>query len=119
MKAISVTRPGGADALAIADLPIPEPGPGEARVRIEAAGVNYIDIYHRTGLYPVETPFTPGMEGAGTVDAVGEGVTEVKPGDRVAYLLPNVPEMLVAHFAVPLAGAVKLTALVPEPIGAL
>lgn len=87
MKAISVTRPGGADALAIADLPIPEPGPGEARVRIEAAGVNYIDIYHRTGLYPVETPFTPGMEGAGTVDAVGEGVTEVKPGDRVAYAM--------------------------------
>lgn len=69
------------------DVALPQPGPGEARVRIHAIGVNYIDIYHRTGLYPLELPFTPGSEASGVVDAVGEGVTEVKPGDRVAYAM--------------------------------
>jgi NADPH2:quinone reductase len=69
------------------EVALPEPGPGEARVRIEAAGVNFIDIYHRTGLYPNPLPFTPGIEGAGTVEAVGPGVTEVRVGDRVAYAL--------------------------------
>lgn len=87
MKAIRVTRHGGPEVLELGEAQLPEPGPGEARVRIEAAGVNFIDIYHRTGLYPLQTPFTPGMEGAGVVDKVGEGVTEVKPGDRVAYAM--------------------------------
>ena len=59
------------------DLPLPEPGAREVRVKIEAAGVNFIDIYQRTGLYPVATPFTPGMEGAGVIDAVGSDVTAV------------------------------------------
>lgn len=62
-----------------------EPGPGQARLRQAAAGVNYIDIYHRTGFYPQSLPFTLGVEGAGTVDAVGPGVSHLKPGDRVAY----------------------------------
>ncbi|MBI1994363.1 MAG: quinone oxidoreductase, partial [Deltaproteobacteria bacterium] len=66
---------------------VPEPGAGEARVKIEAAGLNYIDIYQRTGLYPLKTPFTLGMEGAGVVDAVGANVTEVRKGDRVAYAM--------------------------------
>jgi len=66
-------------------VPTPEPGPGEALVRHEAVGLNYIDVYFRTGLYKAPLPATPGMEGAGTVLAVGAGVTEVKPGDRVAY----------------------------------
>lgn len=87
MKAIQVERPGGPEALVLREVALPEPGPGEVRVRVHAAGVNYIDIYHRTGLYPLPLPFTPGSEAAGVVDAVGEGVTEVKPGDRVAYAM--------------------------------
>ena len=87
MKAIRVERPGGPEALVLQEVEVPQPGPGEARVRIQAIGVNFIDIYHRTGLYPLELPFTPGSEASGVVDAVGEGVTEVKPGDRVAYAM--------------------------------
>lgn len=87
MKAIVVERPGGPEALVVRETALPEPGPGEARVRIHAIGVNFIDIYHRTGLYPLPLPFTPGSEAAGVVDAVGAGVTEVKPGDRVAYAM--------------------------------
>lgn len=85
MQAIRIDTPGGPESLQLGSSPIPEPGPGEARVQIKAAGVNFIDIYHRSGAYPIPTPFTPGMEAAGVVDAVGPGVTEVKPGDRVAY----------------------------------
>src|SRR5262245_57217312 len=87
MKAVRVHKHGGADALVLDDVAIPEPKAGEARVKIEASGVNFIDIYHRTGLYPLQTPFTLGTEGAGVVDAVGDGVTEVKKGDRVAYAM--------------------------------
>jgi NADPH2:quinone reductase len=82
-----VHKYGGPEALAIDDIPIPEPKAGEARVKIEAIGVNFIDIYQRTGLYPLQTPFTAGSEGAGIVDAVGDGVNEVKKGDRVAYAM--------------------------------
>lgn len=89
MRAIQVTQPGGADELRLADVPVPEPGPGQARVRLAYSGVNFIDIYHRTGLYPLPLPFTPGGEGAGIVDAVGEGVDVVRPGDRVAYAGPT------------------------------
>jgi len=84
MKAIRVHNFGGPEVLQLDDVPVPEPKAGEARVKIEAIGVNFIDIYHRTGLYPLQTPFTLGMEGAGMVDAVGEGATEVKIGDRVS-----------------------------------
>lgn len=87
MKAIVVERPGGPEALLMREVPRPEPGPGEVRVKVEAAGVNFIDVYQRTGLYPIEPPFTPGMEGAGIVDAVGEGVVEPKVGTRVAYAM--------------------------------
>ena len=69
------------------DLPLPEPGAQEVRVRIDAAGVNFIDIYQRTGLYPVAPPFTPGMEGAGVIDSVGSDVSSVSPGMRVAYAM--------------------------------
>jgi NADPH:quinone reductase len=87
MKAVRVHNYGGPEVLTLENIPVPEPKPGEARVKIEASGVNFIDIYHRTGLYPLNTPFTLGMEGAGVVVAVGEGVTEVKNGDRVAYAM--------------------------------
>ncbi|MCR5878126.1 quinone oxidoreductase [Phenylobacterium sp. J367] len=85
MRAIQFTETGGPEVLKLVDLPAPEPKPGQARVRHEAIGLNFIDTYHRTGLYPVKLPCTPGGEAAGVVDAVGEGVTRVKVGDRVAY----------------------------------
>jgi NADPH2:quinone reductase len=85
MKAIRVHQFGGPEVMTLDDLPTPEPGPAEARVRIEAVGVNFIDIYHRTGQYRGALPLTLGQEGAGTVEAVGPGVTEVRPGQRVAY----------------------------------
>jgi NADPH2:quinone reductase len=84
MKAIRVHETGGADILKLEEVPDPRPAAGQALVRVEAAGVNFIDIYQRTGLYPVPRPFTPGSEGAGTVVAVGDGVTSLRPGDRVA-----------------------------------
>jgi NADPH:quinone reductase len=83
VKAIRVHRTGGPEVLRLEDVPIPEPGPGQLLVRVEAAGVNYTDIYHRTGLYKVQFPFTPGREGAGVVERVGQGVTTARPGDRV------------------------------------
>jgi NADPH:quinone reductase len=76
---------GGPEVLRLEEVEVGEPGPGEARVRQSAVGLNFIDVYHRTGLYPIDLPATPGLEGAGTVEAVGEGVTEVAVGDRVAY----------------------------------
>jgi NADPH2:quinone reductase len=87
MKAIRVHEYGGPEALRYEEAPLPEPGPGGARVKIEAAGVNFIDVYHRTGRYPGQLPITPGMEGAGVVDALGPDVSELKPGDRVAYAM--------------------------------
>lgn len=87
MKAIRVLEAGGPEKLVHQDVPEPEPGPGQARVRIEAIGVNFIDVYFRTGLYKAPLPLIPGMEAAGTVDAVGGGVTEVAVGDRVAYAM--------------------------------
>jgi NADPH2:quinone reductase len=85
MQAIRVHQFGGLDVLSLDQVPLPEPGPGEARVKLEAAGVNYIDIYHRMGQYKGALPLTLGQEGAGVVDAIGPNVTEVKLGDRVAY----------------------------------
>ncbi len=85
MKAIRVHRYGGPEVMAVEDVPDPKPGEGQALVRMDAVGVNFIDIYQRMGLYPVPVPFTPGNEGAGTVEEIGSGVTEVSPGDRVAY----------------------------------
>jgi len=84
-KAIRMTRTGGPEVLEYVDVEAGEPGPGEARVRQHAIGLNYIDVYFRTGLYPMPLPSGLGQEGAGVVEAVGEGVTSVAPGDRVAY----------------------------------
>jgi NADPH:quinone reductase len=87
MKAIVVYEPGGPEQLVYQEAATPEPKAGEALVKLHAVGLNYIDVYHRTGLYPLPRPFTPGAEAAGIVEAVGEGVTEVKPGDHVAYAM--------------------------------
>jgi NADPH2:quinone reductase len=84
-KAIRMTRTGGPEVLEYVDVEVGEPGPGEARVRQHAIGLNFIDVYFRTGLYPMPLPSGLGQEGAGVVEAVGEGVTHVQPGDRVAY----------------------------------
>lgn len=87
MKAILVHTPGGPEQLRLDEVDLPAPGPGQARVKIYKSGVNFIDIYFRTGLYKADPPFSIGMEAAGVVDAIGDGVTEVAVGDRVAYAM--------------------------------
>jgi NADPH2:quinone reductase len=84
-KAIRINRVGGPEVMELVDVDLGPPGPGEAQVRHDAIGLNFIDVYFRTGLYPQALPGALGMEGAGIVEAVGEGVTEVQVGDRVAY----------------------------------
>ncbi len=84
-RAIRIHEHGGPEVLRWDEVEVGAPGPGQALVRHTAVGLNYIDTYHRTGLYPLELPATPGMEAAGIVEAVGEGVAELRPGDRVAY----------------------------------
>ena len=83
--AVQIRQPGGPEELQIVDVPVGEPGPGEVRIRHHAVGLNFIDVYHRTGLYPLPLPATIGMEGAGVVEAVGPGVTHLAVGERVAY----------------------------------
>jgi NADPH2:quinone reductase len=87
MKAIVVENFGGPEVLVYRDAEKPSPKAGEALVKLGAVGLNYIDVYHRTGLYPAPRPFIPGTEGAGVVEVVGPDVTEVAPGDRVAYAM--------------------------------
>lgn len=85
MRAVRITRTGGPEVLDLVEIETPRPGPGEILVRNNAIGVNFIDTYHRTGLYPVKLPSGLGMEGAGVVEAVGEGVTRFSVGDLAAY----------------------------------
>jgi NADPH2:quinone reductase len=87
MKAVYIEQPGGPEALIYGDRPQPTPAAGEALVKVAYSGVNFIDTYHRGGLYKVPLPAVLGSEAAGTIEAVGEGVTSVKPGDRVAYAM--------------------------------
>jgi NADPH2:quinone reductase len=84
-KTIQISQYGGPEVLQLVELPVGEPGPGEIRIRHEACGLNFIDVYQRTGLYQNPLPLTLGMEGAGIVEAVGEGVMHLKAGDRAAY----------------------------------
>jgi NADPH2:quinone reductase len=108
MKAVRIEKYGGPEVLSHAEIPVPEPKVGEARVKIEASGVNYIDIYQRTGLYPLPTPFTLGTEAAGIVDAVGPDVTEVKKGDRVGYAM--IPGSYAEYIVVPAPRLVPIPA---------
>jgi len=85
MKAVRIHAPGGPEVMRYEDVPAPTPKAGEAVVKVEAAGINYIDVYFRSGQYKAELPLTIGMEAGGTVSAVGSGVTDVKVGDKVAY----------------------------------
>jgi NADPH2:quinone reductase len=85
MRAVRIHEYGGLEVLRLEDVPLPEPGPGEARVKLQASGVNFIDIYQRTGQYPLPLPLILGGEAAGVVDAVGPGVEDLRPGDRVVY----------------------------------
>jgi len=85
VKAVQITEFGGPEVLRLADVPVGEPGAGEIRIRHQACGLNFIDVYHRTGMYPNALPLVLGMEGAGVVEAVGEGVTHLRAGDRAAY----------------------------------
>jgi NADPH:quinone reductase len=85
MKAIRVHTPGGPEVMKLEEVPEPKVGPGQAVVKLEAAGLNYIDVYFRTGTYKAPLPLTPGLEGAGIVTQVGDGVKDLKVGDRVAY----------------------------------
>ena len=85
MKAIKVHEYGGPEVLSYEDVPEPEPGAGQARVRLAASGINYIDVYQRTGVYPMDLPLIAGQEGAGEVEAVGDGVEEISAGDYVAF----------------------------------
>ena len=87
MKAVVVNEPGGPESMEVVDRPEPEPGPGQIRVAVRAAGVNFIDIYERSGKYPLPTPFVVGSEGAGVVSALGKGVHSVSTGDRVAWAM--------------------------------
>src|SRR4051812_17953607 len=98
MRAVVVSAVGGPEVLAVGERGDPRPGPGEAVGALAASGVNFIDVYHRTGHYPNDLPFTPGVEGAGTVSAVGPGVTAVRVGDRVGIVntLGTYAERLVA-----------------------
>jgi NADPH:quinone reductase len=108
MKSILVNVPGGPENLLLVDIPVPQPGPRQALVRIAASGVNFIDIYFRTGLYKADPPIAIGSEAAGTVEAVGEGVTEVAPGDRVAYAMAR--GSYAEYAVVPAAQLVKIPA---------
>ena len=116
MKAIRIHTPGGPEVMRYEDAPEPTPKAGEAVVKVEAAGINYIDVYFRSGQYKAELPLTIGMEAGGTVRAVGPGVTDVKVGDRVAYT--GIPGAYADYAAVPAARLVTLPAGISAKQGA-
>jgi NADPH:quinone reductase len=108
MKAVRIHTPGGPEVMRYEDVPEPAPKAGEAVVKVEAAGINYIDVYFRSGQYKAELPLTIGMEAGGTVSAVGAGVTDVKVGDRVAYT--GIPGAYAEYATVPAARLVTMPA---------
>lgn len=109
MQAIRPKQTGGPEVLQLAEAPTPQPGPGEVLVRVQAVGVNFIDIYHRTGLYPLPLPLAIGLEGAGTVERIGNTVSDLKVGERVAWA--SVPGSYATHVVAP------ADRLVPIPDG--
>ncbi len=115
MRAIRSPEPGGPDTMQLVELPTPAPGPGQARVRVAFAGVNFIDVYHRTGAYPGPRPIPLGLEGAGVVEAVGDGVA-LAPGARVAWT--GVPGSYATHVVAPAERLVELPAGLDARAGA-
>ncbi len=109
---VQIDQPGGPEVMKLVDLPVGEPGPGQVRIRHEAIGLNFIDVYQRTGLYALPMPLTLGMEGAGVIEAVGEGVTHLKVGDRAAYA-SNPPGSYSQARVLPALAVCRL----PESIG--
>ena len=116
MRAVVVPRHGGPEVLTVEDRPSPSPGPRELLVDSTAAGVNFIDTYQRSGVYPTETPFVPGLEGAGTVAAVGADVSGVAVGDRVAWMAA--PGSYAEQVLVPAGAAVPVPDGVPDDVAA-
>jgi NADPH2:quinone reductase len=112
VKAIRVNEFGGPEVLVVDDIEVPEPGPGEARVKLAASGVNFIDVYQRTGLYPGDLPRTLGLEGAGEVDAVGDGVEDISPGDYVAFA--STPGSYAEYVVAPAENLVPFNATLVE-----
>ena len=110
MKRIVIRQPGGPEQMVVEDAPAPEPGPGEVRIDVAASGVNFIDVYFRSGQYKADLPITLGSEAAGTVSAVGPGVAGLEPGERVAYAM--VRGSYASQVVVPAAQVVK----VPEAV---
>ena len=108
MKAVRIHETGGSDVLKYEDIPTPAPGDGEILLKLDAAGINYIDTYQRSGMYPMPLPFTLGNEGAGVVESVGSGVNGFAPGDKVGY--SNIIGSYAEFAVVPAARAVKLPA---------
>jgi NADPH:quinone reductase len=106
MNAVRVYEAGGPEVLKFEELPTPQPGAGEALVRLEAVGVNFVDIYQRSGVYKMAMPYTAGSEAAGVVESVGSGVTDVRPGDRVAYA--GVPGAYATYAVAPAARLIKI-----------
>lgn len=117
MKAIRFAKAGGPEVLALHDVELPPPAPGQLRVRHTAIGLNFIDTYHRSGLYPVALPSGLGMEAAGTVEALGEGVSGLKLGDRVGYCTGPIGAYAEAN-NVPVDRVVKLPAAVSDEVAA-
>ncbi len=114
---IRVDQPGGPEAMHLVDLPVGEPGPGEIRIRHHACGLNFIDVYQRSGMYPNPMPLSLGMEAAGVVEAVGEGVTHLKVGDRAAYA-SNPPGAYCTLRVMPAKCVVKLPDAISFEVGA-
>ena len=110
--AIQIQQPGGPECMALVSVSVGEPGPGQVRIEHRAIGLNFIDVYQRTGLYPLPLPLQLGMEGAGVVEAVGEGVTHLAVGDRVAYAA-NPPGSYCQRRVMPAMNVCRL----PDAIG--
>jgi NADPH2:quinone reductase len=116
MRAIRIDAFGGPEVLRLAELPSPSPGPGQLLVRVEAAGLNFIDVYHRIGLYPNPLPFVPGLEGGGVVTALGPGVAGFREGDRVAWT--NILGSYAESMLLPADRAVTLPAALDTRVAA-
>jgi NADPH:quinone reductase len=117
-RAIRIHQTGGPEVLRLEEVPVGEPGPGEARVRHTAVGINFVDIYHRTGLYPLPLPAGLGAEAAGVVEAVGSGVAAVAPGDRVVYLYTGTPGAYADARLLPADRLVRLPASIEDQVAA-